>query len=141
MVEHLRALGIVSLIRALIEGAIGSYLLQFAAVWSTGPGRFLRLQGVPEPGDREVFFAIGTVIVLFAALRFVQSIACLWSVRWSRRFGILLAVFDFALPFTLPFGLWGIAIYRHPETIDHFVRHQRRSRRSGDREAARGAVA
>ena len=154
MMEHVRALGIVSLVRSVLELLAGLYLLLVVSIWSgpvypdaiLSPGasrqeepvfveaitnwfgnRFARLHpsGEPEPGDQMALGIIGGLLVLFGGLRSVQSFCTLLVKDWARKIGLFLAVFDFVTPVTLPLAFWSIVVYRHPETRDYFTRRGR----------------
>ncbi|HLU47858.1 MAG TPA: hypothetical protein VK116_07230 [Planctomycetota bacterium] len=121
MIEHVRALGVVSLVRALLEAAFGIYVLKLASVWSRGEGFFL-LHGAPEDGDRGFFLGLAIVLLVAATVRAAQAIASFLLREWSRRVGIALGILDVVLPITLPVALWSFVVYRHPETRDRFRR-------------------
>jgi hypothetical protein len=138
MIEHLRALGFVSLLRALVELGLGAYLILVVVNWEVTapnwptwpPARHADAE--PLGGDRTAFLAFGAVLPFFCAVRSAQALCALTGRRWARRAGIVLAVLDLATPITLPFALWGLVVYRHPETRDYFARRaQQRSERRG----------
>jgi hypothetical protein len=55
-------------------------------------------------------------------IRCAQALFSLRAVEWGRRLGLILACVDFVTPVTLPIALWGLIIYRHPDTRDYFQR-------------------
>jgi hypothetical protein len=124
MLEHLRVFIIVSLARSVLETVSGIYLARLVDLWQPGRGAFglFLLRGEPEAGDREILRLFSVLLLALAALRFVQALGALFAAAWSRRAGILLAAVDFVLPLTLPFALWGLVVYRHPDTKDRFRR-------------------
>lgn len=140
MVEHIRALGIVSLLRSFVELCLGVYLIAVAIVWRTmlfsfeEPAgglqgfldRLVFLKGEPQPGDREIFLIAGIVLVVLFLVRLLQSICSLLTKEWARKAGLCLAVIDFATPITLPMAFWSLVVYGHPESRDYFRRYGRR---------------
>lgn len=137
MIEHVRVLGAVLFVRALAEIGLGLYLVLVSRMGSAA-SRWLRLHAVPEPGDLEVFLALGAFLLLLASARLVQATCSLLTLEWGRRAGIFLALFDFVTPVTLVLAFWALVVYRHPETRDCFQRH--RLRRGRLRAARRGAI-
>ena len=125
MIDHIRVLSVVLLVRAFIEGLAGTYLVLMAAEWSAASG-WLRLRGKPEPGDQEVFRAIGIALIVIGCLRLVQAIGSLRVREWARKAGLVLAALDFLTPVTLPFAFWALVVYRNQETRDYFRTHGRR---------------
>ncbi|MCZ6793659.1 MAG: hypothetical protein O7J95_08615 [Planctomycetota bacterium] len=137
MVEHIRALGVVSVVRSILELLLGVYLLVLWQRWAPGYDLFY-LKGTPEAGDREVVLVIGVALVGFAMVRAVQSLFSLYAFNWARRLGLVLAVFDFATPITLPLAFWSLVVYLHPETRDHFQKAGR-SETAGSETESRGS--
>ncbi|MEM7234120.1 MAG: hypothetical protein AAF517_18225 [Planctomycetota bacterium] len=124
MAEHVRAIGIVSILRSLVEQGLGGYLLATAYLWKAGSG-FFELRGVPDSADRTTFFAVGLFLCLLSMVRFVQAVQSLRVRDWARRLGLWLGSIDFILPITLPFALWSFVVYRHNDTRDYFRRQGR----------------
>lgn len=139
MSDHVRAIGIVSLLRAIAELLFGGYLLAVVARWSVpaltlgegGEGRdllwwfrerfaTLHPSSTPESGDQTAFLVLGAVLLTFGLVRVAQSLSTLLAHSWARRAGLVLAAFDFVLPVTLPLAFWGLVVYRHPDTRDYF---------------------
>jgi hypothetical protein len=127
MIEHLSAIFVVSVLRAVVEAALGAYILlvswRWEATWAEGwlqyvPG--VRPGAQPLPGDRGAFVAIACVLLVLGAVRFVQALHAFLRREFARRFGQALAIVDFLTPLTLPLGLWCLIVYRHPDTRDFF---------------------
>ena len=131
MIEHLRAIFVVSVVRSVIEGLGGIYVLLVAWRWGEAfdDGSWARFiptyhsEAKALPGDRTGFVVLGLLLLIFGVLRFSQSLSAFVYKEWARRSGQILAIFDFLTPFTLPLGLWALIVYRHPDTFDHFRTH------------------
>jgi hypothetical protein len=122
MVHHLVPFGVASLGRVVAEVLLGGLLLLVARNWDSGGWFSIHPGAKPVPGDREAFYALGALLVAVAVIRCVQAICSLKTMEWGRRLGMILACVDFVTPVTMPFAIWGLIIYRHPDTRDYFQR-------------------
>ena len=125
MVEHVIALGWINLTRALLGLAFGGILL-WRAKWPREISVY-----VPDENfsfDQYAFLVVGTLSIVLAHLRAAQGIGTFLLRRWSRLLGLALALFDIAnlvlFPLSTALGLYGLVVYRHPDTFEQF--------RSGD---------
>ncbi len=148
MGEHIKALGVVSLLRSIVEILLGSYLIAVINRWShpasnhnssfheeeswlVGLERWwanhfatLHPNATPEPGDWWFLLVLGLLFVLFGLFRLVQSSGSLLAFGWARKLGLVLAAFDFVTPITLPLAFWSFVVYRHHDTRDYFSRRE-----------------
>ncbi|HVR74366.1 MAG TPA: hypothetical protein VMT52_08540 [Planctomycetota bacterium] len=121
MVEHVIALGWINLVRAILGLAFGGILL-WRAQWPLES----MVYGSDEnlSFDRYAFLVVGTLTIVIAHLRAAQSIGSFLLRRWGRVLGLALALFDIAnlllFPLSTALGLYGLVVYRHPDTLDHF---------------------
>jgi hypothetical protein len=134
MLEHVRAIGIVALVRSLcLELPLGIYILLVAARWGESgfPAWWPSFsQGAkPLPGDRLAFLLFGAALLALALVRLAHAVSSLQVREIGRRLGLLLAGVDFLTPITLPLAFWSLVAYRHPETRE-FFRERRLRRRS-----------
>jgi hypothetical protein len=124
LIEHVVILGVISLVRSVIECAAGVYLIVAADRWSIGNALF-ELRAIPDDADRLTFSVVGQVLVALAIVRAVQSIGSLDWRDWARKLGIALGAVDLLLPVTLPLALWSFVVYPNQETRDRFRRLSR----------------
>jgi uncharacterized membrane protein (DUF2068 family) len=134
MSEHVRVLGIIGIVRAVFGLALGILLLMKATRLALPDYDADRgaLQGYHADEhdeadlafDRVAFCAVGGVCLAFAVMRLVQGIGALITARWARSRGLGLAVFDVInlalFPLSTALGLYGLVVYRHPETAERF---------------------
>lgn len=120
--QSLSIICVVSLIRVLVEFALGIWISLVALGWD-GEG-FLAYHHTarPEAGDREAFYILGGALLLLGLLRLVQVAGAFGVRSWARVLGQWLGWLDFLTPVTLPLGLWALQVYRHPDTRQAFRR-------------------
>ena len=121
MLEHVKALGWIAIIRALIAALCGSFLLYKAEYFGGKSGA--------EPWDTLGFQVVGAVLVAFAPIRIIQGVGALRGSSWALPFGLVLSGIDLinllGFPVLTAFGLYGLVVYRNAETREHFFRRGR----------------
>jgi hypothetical protein len=118
MLEHVKVLGWVGIIRALLGACLGGFFI----FKSTR----LSLSATPEwldptPGLLQL---LGGLCVALAMLRLAQGIGALRVWTWARAAGLILGAFDLSnlllFPVSTALGLYALVVYRHPETVERF---------------------
>ena len=128
MVEHVRVLGYLGILRAAGGAALGIYLIWKAVHLNLSDygstGEMLSL-------DTNAFLVLGWLSIAMACLRVTQGILTLRKTTCARPFGVGLACFDFLnlalFPVSTALGLYGFVVFRHPETVAYFERQEARS--------------
>jgi hypothetical protein len=123
MVEHVRVLGWIGIARALVGAVLGAWLIWKGS--TLGEMAYGKLPVTREilSFDRGTFTVLGWAFVCLAPVRALQGILALRTRPSARRFGLALAVFDavnlILFPVSTGFGLYGIVVYRHPDTVGY----------------------
>jgi hypothetical protein len=116
MIGHVKVLGWIGLVRALLGAALGVFLL-----WRASDPRVLF---EAAPGDVPTFQVVGALLVACAALWALQAIAALRVQPWARPVGIVLAIADVVnlvfFPVSTALGLYALVTFRNPETAAYF---------------------
>ncbi len=87
---------------------------------------FFAEKPVPEvfASDRRLFLVLAIVLAVLALLRLTIVVGSVLSLRWVRRLGLGLAIFDCAnlilFPLSTAFGLHGLVVFRHADTVHFF---------------------
>lgn len=123
MGEHVRALGIIGIVRSAIALTFGLWLL--AKAQSLEPSDY----GIPLPSmetllaDQLTFRIVGIAMLVLAPVWAVQAILALTRKPLARRFGTGIALFDLVnlvfFPLSTALGLYGLVVYHHPDTALH----------------------
>jgi len=126
MVEHIRLLAAIALVRGVLGIAAGALLL--VKGFRLEPRLYYPAM---IPDDLIAFdswaFRIGgcTLLVLSAGF-LIQGVGALRSRPWARRLGFALAAIDLVnlilFPLSTALGLYGLVVYRHPDVRDWFER-------------------
>src|SRR5688572_24046667 len=121
MVEHVIALGWINLARALLGLAFGGILI-WRANWPIESLAYAADENFSF--DQYAFLVVGTISIVIAHVRAAQSIGSFLLRRWGRILGLALALLDIAnlllFPLSTALGLYGLVVYRHPDTLDQF---------------------
>lgn len=134
MVEHVKVLAAIGIVRALVAFVLGFVLISKADRLSLRD--YYDDRGALESYhsgerdkedldfDRIALSVVGGACLGFAALRLAQCAGSLFSARWARFCGLGLAVFDvinlLLFPLSTALGLYSLVVYRHPETAERF---------------------
>lgn len=129
MVDHVRVLGWIGIVRAVLALGLGLYI--GGAAWKLGPQSYSSsVEASALPLDLAAFALLAYLCVSFSVLRAVQGVLAVMGRPSARRFGIALAYFDLVnlllFPVSTALGLYGFVVYRHPQTVFAF------SAREGD---------
>ncbi len=121
MLEHVRVLGSLGIVRAAFGAALGIYLIWKAAHLDLSDyGSTAQMLDF----DSKVFLVLGCFSVVMACVRLIQGILTLKKAACARPFGVGLACFDFLnltlFPVSTALGLYGFVVFRHPETVAYF---------------------
>lgn len=134
MLEHIRVLSGLGLLRALVAVVFGLVLLvkaqrlelrdyessRFTFEAPAAPARHL----ADLEFDRVAFSLVGAVSLIIALLRTVQGVGALKGSSWARRAGVGLAGFDIVnltlFPLSTTLGLYGLVVWCHPESEQRF---------------------
>lgn len=125
MQRHLSTIRVISLLRILVELALGAWITLVALGWNGESGEgFLNYHPTarPETGDREAFYILGAGFILLGLIRLLQVVGAFAVHPWARVLGQWLGWIDLLTPVTLPLGLWALQVYRHPDTRQVFKR-------------------
>lgn len=123
MAEHVRVLGIIGLVRAVLGAALGGFL-----IWKTVHLDAKAYEGMAVTQEEirfdTVAFSIMAVALLTLALLWaLQGILAVRDKPSSRRLGLALAIVDIVnlvfFPISTALGLYGLTVYRHPSTVDY----------------------
>ena len=132
MLEHLRVLGWLGIVRGVLGALAGAFIIWRAVV-----------PAVPQealPWDVPLFWVVGIVSLLLAVVWTAQGVAVLRMRPWSRRCGLFLGLTDLVclcfFPVSTAMGLYAIVVYRHGETVEHFRSRARPSAQALQRNAA-----
>lgn len=121
MVEHVIALGWINLVRAILGLAFGGILI-WRAYSPLESQAYVSDENFSF--DQYAFLVVGTLTIVIAHMRAAQSIGSFLLRRWGRVLGLALALFDIAnlilFPLSTALGLYGLVVYRHPDTRDQF---------------------
>ena len=142
MPPHIIVLATINAFRAACGLAFGLILVRFSDETSYPAGRLLDLETARprfEPADFTAFLVVGIVILTIAVLRGFQGLTTFVEMRrarrggerrrgrmsvLSRRLGFGLSVLDLVdvtlFPITTACGLYGLLVYRHPDTVDFY---------------------
>jgi hypothetical protein len=127
MVEHIRFLAAIALVRGGLGIAAGVLLLVKA--FRLEP-RFYYPTMVSNDViafDAAAFRIGGCVLLVLSAAFLVQGAGALLTRPWARRLGFALAAIDLVnlilFPLSTALGLYGLVVYRHPDVRDWFERH------------------
>jgi hypothetical protein len=138
MLEHVKILSAIGVVRALLGAALGVVLLVKAGNLRTPdylPRRELSRAPTAEETetmrfDEVVFRVGGAACLLIAIARLTQGIGAFCAAAWARRGGLALAAFDIAnltlFPLSTALGLYGLVVFRHPEAVEWFRRRAMR---------------
>ncbi len=135
MFEHVRALGILGIVRSILAAGIGLALLwksQDVTLQEYAKNRFELEAPVYNTEDRAIlsfdrnaFAAVGVVCLGLAIVRLAQAVGALFWRGWARRLGLGLACFDVfnlaLFPVSTALGLYGLVVYRKAETAERFA--------------------
>lgn len=141
MLEHVKVLGILGIVRSLLAAAFGLALLLKApsvSLFDYGKNRFElespiydEQDGAILSFDKTAFLVVGVVCVALALARLTQGVGALFCRRWARRFGLGLACFDIfnlpLFPLSTALGLYALVVYRKEETVERFEARRKAS--------------
>lgn len=136
MLDHIRNLGWLGILRAALAAAFGVVLLVKAmrlelrdyesSRFHLDAGAGLARHAGDLAFDRVAFSAVGLASLLLAVLRSAQGVGALKGRAWARPFGVGLAGFDIVnlalFPLSTTLGLYGLVVWRHPESRERFKR-------------------
>ena len=120
MADHVVLLGAIGVARGIFGLLFGAFL-----AWNSVSLGILDYGGLAPVSaetiglDRAVFGALGALCLVLAPLRVSQGLLALRAQPTARRLGMALAVIDLPNPLLMPLGLYGIVVYRHPETVGY----------------------
>lgn len=147
MLSHIRFLSLLNVLRALGAVLVALVFLHGSDPdniprTKQPPNFALSRYDYLEPGDTTAFLAVGLGLAAVAAVRFAHGCYTLVAVRRLRRgkpreglfrptllvrskqVGVALAILDLLdltfFPVTTACGLYGLVIFRHPDTIDFY---------------------
>jgi hypothetical protein len=129
MGEHVKVLGVIGAVRALLGAALATLLLAKAAtlVRTDYPDALYSPEVLTF--DRIAFTALGGLAAVLAVLRCVQAAGIFLRARWAKQQGLALAVFDIAnlllFPVSTALGLYGVVVYRNPGSAGWFAGRRR----------------
>jgi hypothetical protein len=124
MGEHVRVLGYLGILRAVVGAALGIYLLwKSAHIDLSAYGLSFVTEGILR-FDSTAFLVLGCLSIAMACLRVTQGILTIRKTACARPFGVGLACFDFLnlafFPVSTALGLYGLVVFRHLETVAYF---------------------
>ena len=128
MADHVRTLAYIGFIRAALGLGIGAYLIFKASALNVVHYGLTPVTEELFDLDRTSFYVIGIVWVGLALLRVIQAIQAFRGKPSARVFGLGLAIWDIVnlplLPVSTALGLYGLVVYRHPDTMVFFESHR-----------------
>lgn len=120
MPDHVRALGVIGIVRALLGVALGCWLLLEAsslAAESYDP----RVAEGTVRFDRTAFQVLGGLALVVAPFRAIQGVLALARRPLARPLGLGLATLDVLnlclFPLSTALGLYGLVVYLNAETV------------------------
>lgn len=129
MDEHVKVLGWLGVARSVLALALALLLLVKSENLGQSSYGFPRVSVETVEFDQLAFRWVGGLCFFFSVLRVIQGALALLGRSWARRFGLALAMFDLVnlalFPVSTALGLYGLVVYRHPDTLDHFAGKRR----------------
>ena len=128
MLEHVRVIGVIGLVRGLVGALLGGTLLFKGHRLTLADYRDYDMLAETVKAlrsfDESAFVILGWLCLFMALLRTVQAIAAFWRAWWARPLGLGLAVFDILnlvlFPVSTALGLYALVVYRSPAIAAHF---------------------
>jgi hypothetical protein len=131
MAEHVRTLGWIGVVRAVLGMLLGPYLVYKSLTLTRESYGSTPVTQEVLAFDAAVFLGIGAFLAASGLVRLVQAVGALGSRPWARRAGLALGVFDILnlafFPVSMSLGLYAVVVYRHPDTQDRFGPRGRRT--------------
>jgi len=117
MAGHVKTLGWIGVLRALLGSALGVWLILRAATVDSHPAA--------ESWDALGFRVAGGFLLLLALVWLVQGIGAIRLRPWARRGGLFASVLDLCnllgFPLFTALGLYGVVVYRSHDTRHFFA--------------------
>jgi hypothetical protein len=128
MVEHIKRLAWIGILRSVLSVALGLLLLVKADRLKQSAYGYTQVTVETVAFDKLAFRCVGVLCLFLASLRMVQAAAALVGQSWARTFGLALAIFDILnlclFPISTTLGLYGLVVYRHADTLDYFEKRR-----------------
>ncbi len=124
MGDHVKVLGVLGIVRALLGAAFAVLFLGKASTLARSD--YPDALYAPEvlSFDRAAFTALGALAAVLAVLRGLQAAGIYLRAKWARKQGLALAVFDIAnlllFPLSTALGLYGVVVYGNPGSAAWF---------------------
>jgi len=126
MVEHIRLLAAIALVRGCLGIAAGALLLVKAFRLEPRLYYPAMVSNDVIVFDSWAFRIGGCALLVLSAAFLIQGVGALLSRPWARRLGLALAAIDLVnlllFPLSTALGLYGLVVYRHPDVRDWFER-------------------